>query len=58
MNHVFTWRFDYEMHHFAYYFHILKPLGRLAFSWCFAHLRAAFTMGEEVGVTFPSSWGA
>ena len=22
------------------------------------HFRAAFTMGEEVGVTFPSSWGA
>ena len=22
------------------------------------HLRAAFTMGEKVGVTFPSSWGA
>ena len=22
------------------------------------HVRAAFTMGEKVGVTFPSSWGA
>ena len=35
----------------------------LCLHWCTCffvlfHFRVAFTMGEEVGVTFPGSWGA
>ena len=68
MNHAFTLCCDIVHVILLIMFHSLKPLGWLAFSWCFAHLRwcffvlfhfrAAFTMGEKVGVTFPSSWGA
>jgi uncharacterized protein YybS (DUF2232 family) len=50
MNHAFTWCFDYTIV-------LLKIMG-LSFFCFYLHVRAAFTMGEEVGVTFPGSWGA
>ena len=69
MHHAFTWCFDIETCHFVNNFHSLKPLGDLRFHgvlriWdasfflVLFHFRAAFTRGEKVGVTFPSSWGA
>ena len=38
MIHAFTWHFDIEIYRCVTVFHSLKPLGWLAFSWCFAHL--------------------
>ena len=68
MNHAFTWCFDIETCHFVHNFPYFETIGVTCSShgdlhiwddifFVLFHFRAAFTMGEKVGVTFPSSWG-
>ena len=51
---------DGEANRYEKIHYLDRPWGYLTVVTFFVlfHFRAAFTMGEKVGVTFPSSWGA
>ena len=67
MNHAFTWYLAIKTYRFVDNFPQFKTIGVTCVLIVFCtfgmvvfllfHFRVAFTMGEEVGVIFPGSWG-